>query len=185
MRVIAGEKRGLKLTSPKGDLVRPTADKVRGAIFNTLQNRVPGAVFVDLFGGSGAMSVEAVSRGAREAWVFDIAGASLKTIRDNVTRAGFEDRIAIRKKSADKAAEFLENRGVTCDILFLDPPYAEVPRHVESALAFIQKKIIANDGIILIEHEKSVIMPVALSDFVITKTKGYGITQITYYEKER
>ncbi len=183
MRVIAGEKRGLKLIAPKGDAVRPTADKVRGAVFNTLQNRVPGAVFVDLFGGSGAMSVEAVSRGASEAWIFDIAAQSLKAIKSNITRAGFDSRIHIKKKSADKAADTLAKNGVHCDILFLDPPYADVSRYWEAAEAFIQKKIIKNDGIILIEHEKSVIMPLAISCFTQTKSKRYGITRITYYER--
>ena len=183
MRVIAGEKRGLKLIAPKGDAVRPTADKVRGAIFNTLQNHVPGAVFVDLFGGSGAMSVEAVSRGAREAWVFDIASSSLKTIKTNIARAGFESRVHVQKKAADKAADYLKFMDVQADILFLDPPYAEVPRYFSAAEAFIQKKIIKNDGIILIEHEKSVIMPIAISEFRQTKAKRYGITMITYYEK--
>ena len=85
--------------------------------------------------------------------------------------------------SADKAADTLAKNGVHCDILFLDPPYADVSRYWEAAEAFIQKKIIKNDGIILIEHEKSVIMPLAISCFTQTKSKRYGITRITYYER--
>ena len=183
MRVIAGEKRGMRLTAPKGSAVRPTGDKVRGAVFNTLQNRVPEAVFVDLFGGSGAMSIEAVSRGAQQAWIFDIAVESIKAIKTNVDRAGFNDRVLIHKKSADKAPDILKNSEVICDILFLDPPYADLSRYLPVVEDCVQKKIIKNDGIILIEHEKSVIMPISVSDFRQTKTKRYGITMITYYER--
>jgi N6-adenine-specific methylase len=93
MRIIAGEKRGKKLVTITGDTIRPTADKIKGAIFNSLQNEIrEAAVFVDLFSGTGAMGLEALSRGVALGYFFDCSSESIKTTKKNIDLLGYEDR---------------------------------------------------------------------------------------------
>jgi len=185
MRVIAGEKRGMKLTVPPGKDIRPTTDKVKGAVFNTIQMALHGAqVFVDLFGGSGAMGIEALSRGVEEAWFFDISPKSMAVVEANLKRAGFGHRAHCRVMAADEAIRHLAARGIQCDFVFMDPPYAQGGESVDLITSIIDKKIMKSDGIIMMEHEKSVIMPLAIKNFEKYKEKRYGITLISYYSGE-
>lgn len=185
MRIIAGEKRGLKLMMPAGDAIRPTTDKVRGAIFNTLQTVLGEAeVFVDLFGGSGAMALEALSRGIPEAWIFDVSKASMAVIKKNIEKAGYTDRVHCGLMSARAAVSYLADRGGTGDLIFMDPPYAEGDASLALIEAIWDKKILKSDGFIMMEHEKSVIMPLCIKGYQRLKEKKYGITVISYYSGE-
>lgn len=182
MRVIAGEKRGMVLYSPKDQKVRPTADKVKGAIFNSIQNEISSAsVFVDVFGGSGAMGIEALSRGAAEAWFFDCARESIALIKKNVQKAKYEKRAHICHCPAEKGLLLLEKNGIAADVFFLDPPYVKVKETI-GLLEIIQgKKLLKKDGIIMIEHDKNDIIPSCIKNFLNIKTKTYGMTCISFY----
>jgi 16S rRNA (guanine966-N2)-methyltransferase len=183
MRIIAGEKRGLKLLEPKDQRIRPTTDKVRGAVFNTLQGRLADAgVFVDLFGGSGAMGIEALSRGVEKAYFFDKDRDSVALIGRNLKKAGYEGRATLMQMPAAGAAGWLAAQGITCDFLFMDPPYVLGPEMPELIADIFVKKIVKTDGILMMEHEKSVIMPVSIAGFNKVKEKKYGVTVISYYE---
>lgn len=185
MRVIAGERRGLKLSIPKGEDIRPTTDKIKGAIFNTLQWELAGAdVFVDCFGGSGAVAIEALSRGVTEAWIFDASPDSVQAIKANVKKARYENRAHVLKTKAEAGIDQLASAGVQADFVFMDPPYAM--KEAASALAakLMDKKILKTAGIVVIEHAKSVIMPIMLSGLKQIKEKHYGITTIDYYSRE-
>ncbi len=183
MRVIAGEKRGLKLSAIKGDWIRPTSDKVKGAVFNSIQLRVSEAeVFVDLFGGSGSMGIEALSRGIPKAYFFDISRDSIEIIRKNLKLAGYEKRGEVRHCSAEEGISMLADRGIRCDVIFMDPPYKDGEDMIRLLEKISDKKILNSDGIIMMEHEKSVIMPLGINLFEKTKEKKYGSTLISYYE---
>jgi 16S rRNA (guanine(966)-N(2))-methyltransferase RsmD len=118
MRIIAGEFRSRRLESIPGDATRPTADRVREALFNMLQTRISGASFVDAYAGTGAVGIEALSRGAAHAWFLERDRRALDTIRKNLASLGLERRATIL---AGKVLVTLER--CPAGIVFLDPPY--------------------------------------------------------------
>ena len=127
MRIIAGEKRGKKLVTITGDKIRPTADKIKGAIFNSLQNEIrTAAVFVDLFSGTGAMGLEALSRGVELAYFFDLSSESIAITKKNIKLLGYDHRSRVFNQSARSGLEMLAHNKVQCDIIFMDPPYCQV-----------------------------------------------------------
>lgn len=183
MRVIAGEKRGLKLSAIKGDWIRPTTDKVKGAVFNSIQFRLGEARnFIDLFGGSGAMGIEALSRGVPQAYFFDISRDSVGVIKKNLKLAGYENRAKVTCCPAAEGLSLLERNAVRCDVIFMDPPYKDGVEAVTLIKKISDKKILNSDGIIMMEHEKSVIMPLEINLFEKTKEKKYGSTIVSFYE---
>ena len=122
MRIIAGDFRGRTLRSPGDRRTRPTADRVREAWFNILGNRLIDATVLDLFAGSGALGLEALSRGARRAEFVEVGKAALAALRANVTAMDADDRVRVHRGDALRFVERLE--GDAFDIAFADPPYA-------------------------------------------------------------
>lgn len=185
MRVIAGEKRGTKLVSIDGDWIRPTADKVKGAVFNSLQTEMREAqVFVDLFGGSGAMGIEALSRGVPKTYFFDLSKESIAIIKRNLKLTSFEEKAIVKNCSAEKGICFLCKNSVKCDMIYMDAPYKDGSEMILLLEQIFDKKILSSDGIIMMEHEKSVIMPLTIKSFKKYKEKKYGSTLISYYSWE-
>jgi 16S rRNA (guanine(966)-N(2))-methyltransferase RsmD len=124
MRVIAGEFRSRRLESIPGDATRPTADRVREALFNILQTRISGASFVDAYAGTGAVGIEALSRGAAHAWFLERDRRALDAIRKNLASLGAERRATVL---AGKVLVTLER--CPPDIVFLDPPYDQADEY--------------------------------------------------------
>lgn len=125
MRVIAGEAGGLRLVAPKGDRTRPTADRVKESLFSSLGSRVDGASVLDLYAGSGALAIEALSRGARSAVLVDRAASATVAIRANLTstRTGGRARVVLR--SVEAVLRDPPPPEAPFDLAFLDPPYAQ------------------------------------------------------------
>ncbi|WP_303870543.1 16S rRNA (guanine(966)-N(2))-methyltransferase RsmD [Acetobacterium wieringae] len=185
MRIIAGEKRGKKLISISGERVRPTADKIKGAIFNSLQNEVrEAAVFIDLFSGTGAMGLEALSRGVETAYFFDLSSESIQLTTKNIQLLGYEKRAQIFNQSAQSGVEMLAQNKILCDIIFMDPPYCQIDEIYKLLEMISEKEILSEKGKLVIETEKSVIMPVVKNKLTCYKSKKYGITTISYYSRE-
>lgn len=185
MRVIAGEKKGTQLISLKGDHIRPTSDKIREAIFSSLQfELIEAKIFIDLFAGTGAMGIEALSRGVEKAYFFDISDESIQIVKENLKKTNQENKGIVLKKSAKDAIEYLKQNNVTCDFIFMDPPYNQGESLLELLKDVEKKEILENHGKIVIETEKSVIMPIVKSTFVCTKKKKYGNTLVRFYGKE-
>jgi len=185
MRVIAGEKRGKKLVTITGDKIRPTADKIKGAIFNSLQNDIrEAAVFVDLFSGTGAMGLEALSRGVAWAYFFDLSSESIKITKKNINLLGYENRTRVFNQSARSGVEMLAYNKTQCDIIFMDPPYCQVEEIYQLLEMISEKEILSENGKLVIETEKSVIMPLVKNKLTCYKSKKYGITTISYYSRE-
>ena len=120
MRVIAGTARSLPLKAPAGTGTRPTTDRIKETLFNMLQADVPGSVFVDLFSGSGAIGIEALSRGARKAYFAENAKEPLACIQQNLAFTKLADRAVVRKQDACSAWGGIFEKNV--DILFMEPP---------------------------------------------------------------
>jgi 16S rRNA (guanine966-N2)-methyltransferase len=123
MRVIAGSARRLKLVTPEGNDTRPTQDRIKETLFNMIQLQVPGAVFIDLFSGSGGIGIEALSRGAKKAYFIENAANAVKCITANLKTTHFEDVATVLKQ--DVVIGLRNIHESEADIIFIDPPYHE------------------------------------------------------------
>ena len=139
MRVISGKSRGKKLVSLEGNNTRPTLDRVKEALFNIIQFNVQDAVVLDLFAGTGALGVEALSRGAKEAIFCDKVLDAIKVIKQNVTNTNNLDKSIIINKDYKDVLEILSKQNKKIDIVFLDPPYK-----TNLAIESLQKIIMSN-----------------------------------------
>ena len=173
MRVISGSAKGRKLISPEGQRVRPTLDRVKESIFNMLSVGIYDSCVLDLFAGSGALGIEALSRGAKKAVFVDVSSDSLKIIRQNIELTHFED------KSDCFLRDFITYLNETTekfDYIFLDPPYAA--DFLTPALSLIHKnKILNKDGIVVCELDSSDSYSAA-DGFDIYRDKKYGKARI-------
>ena len=148
MRVIAGTYRSRRLVAPRGFATRPSSDRLRETLFNVLSPRIEGAVFADLYAGSGAVGIEALSRGAMMVYFVDNAAPAVAAIRENL--AALAIRIGFKIESASVAAAM--GRLTGCTIVYLDPPYAENEEYART-LANIDPQLAA-DGIVIAEHNR-------------------------------
>lgn len=156
MRVIAGQFRSRPLAAPKGRDTRPTSDRLRETLFNVLSPQVPGAVFLDLYAGSGAVGIEALSRGAAEAIFVENVEAALRAIRANLSSLGIRGGYALEARSAAAALKRLAASGRTMDLVFLDPPYEDVVEYelVLGLLGGECRGVLAPDAVVIAEHLK-------------------------------
>ena len=177
MRVITGSVRGRKLkTLPTLD-VRPTTDQVKEAIFSTIQFEVEGAMFLDLFAGSGQMGIEALSRGARFCVFVDSSRQAQDVVRDNLASTGFAGKARL---AAMDSLGFLATAAEQFDIAFLDPPYNQglLPK----VLPLLAPKMTPG-GVILCEHQKGEELPETAGEFKIYRTYRYGKVMVTAYRR--
>ena len=180
MRVISGKARGVTLKPPTGMATRPTADRVKEAVFSIIQFDLPGASVLDLFGGTGQLGIEALSRGAKNAVFVDEREDACKLIKENLKRTKMEQQAQVIR--SDYMA-FLKNTSNRFDIIFLDPPYAEV--FLENSLNLItQIDILQSGGIIVTERpvEKALLWDFA--GYNRSKDYKYGNTFITLFRKD-
>ena len=151
MRVIAGTARSLPLKTPEGLDVRPTTDRIKETLFNVLQSEIPGAVFVDLFSGSGGIGIEALSRGARKAYFVDNGSKALSCIQKNLLFTKMENRAIVIKQDAVSALSNIYEKEV--DLIFMDPPYdSGLERNVLEVLQ--RMKYVTEDTLIVVEADK-------------------------------
>lgn len=150
MRVIAGEFKSRRLEAPPGVECRPTPDRMRESLFSILQGRVEGAVFVDVFAGSGAVGIEALSRGARRVIFVERQRSHADVLRGNLKALGVEDRTAV---FVGKAADVMRHQ--TGDIVFLDPPYEQVDEYTK-LLDLLGKDAPA---LVLAQHSRRLALP--------------------------
>jgi 16S rRNA (guanine(966)-N(2))-methyltransferase RsmD len=156
MRVIAGKYRSRVLHAPRGTDTRPTSDRLRETLFNVLAPRIEGAVFLDLYAGSGAVGIEALSRGAREAIFVEQAEAALRVIRSNLGALGIQGNYALEPRSVSAGLRRLAEAGRQGDLFFLDPPYARVDEYAVALnlLGGEFSGVLAPDAMVVAEHEK-------------------------------
>ena len=179
MRVVAGTARGVSLKTPDGMKTRPTTDRVKEAMFSVLHFDLPGAKVLDLFGGTGQLGIEALSRGARSCVFVDENDKACQLIRENLKRTKFE---AQAKVIRGDYLQFLRTTGEKFDIILLDPPYAEV--FLENCLNLITEiDILQTDGIIVTERPVEKKLTMSFDGFSRSKDYKYGNTVVTLYRK--
>jgi 16S rRNA (guanine(966)-N(2))-methyltransferase RsmD len=174
MRVIAGTWGGRRLQAPPGDATRPTSDRVREALFSVLGARVDGARVLDLFAGSGALGIEALSRGAAAATFVDSAPAALKALRANLDAVGAGEAAEVRRQDARRFLGSASAAAREYDLIFLDPPYRLASR-LGGELSAILPAVLAPEGVVIAESDRR--NPLDL-DFPLLDERRYGDTLI-------
>ena len=179
MRVITGKARGVVLKTPDGMATRPTTDRVKEALFSIIQFDIPGKKVLDLFGGTGQLGIEALSRGASSAVFVDAADTACKLIQENLKRTKLAENAKVVRSDYQ---EYLRRCREKFDIIFLDPPDAEV--FLENSLNFISEiDILQSNGIIVTERPLDKELPWDFPGFTRSKDYKYGNTLITLYRK--
>jgi len=178
MRIISGEARGRKLFAPAGEDTRPTSDKVRGSLFNIIGARVYDAHVLDLFGGTGAMSLEALSRGAEHAVIVDCAREAIQVIERNA-QGVLKDELADRARiiRADYRSAIGSLAGMKFDLVFLDPPYRMLEAYSDALKRLKAIDALGEDCLIVMERQKEA--KIQLPDgFESFDTRNYGATSV-------
>ena len=179
MRVITGKARGVVLKTPDGMQTRPTSDRVKEALFSILQFELPGIAVLDLFGGTGQLGIEALSRGAARAVFVDAGEAACKIIKENLRRTKLESQAKVVRSDY---LTYLKTTNEHFDLILLDPPYAEV--FLENSLNCISEiDILQTGGIIVTERPVGKELPFDYPGYTRSKDYKYGNTLITLYRK--
>jgi 16S rRNA (guanine966-N2)-methyltransferase len=165
MRVIGGTYRSRRLIAPRGLATRPTSDRLRETLFNILATRIEGAVFADLYAGSGAVGIEALSRGARLVYFVDDAAPAVSAIRENLTALEIRSGFKVDAGSVSGALRQLSELSPDerCSIVFLDPPYAAADAYERTLTSIGQQAdaLLTPSGIVVAEHGRKMQPPLA------------------------
>lgn len=182
MRITGGEKRGKRLASFKGSRIRPTSDRVRESIFNLLGQQMRGYRVLDLFAGTGALGIEAISRGARDAVFVDHSPEALQLIRKNLSLCGYEGRARLLRRDLSKGlgGDLLVKDGF--ELIFADPPYGKgllLPLlHGISDLG-----ILSPEGSFVAESPRAESLPESAGKLSLVKARVYGATRVFIYTR--
>ncbi|MBO5952673.1 MAG: 16S rRNA (guanine(966)-N(2))-methyltransferase RsmD [Oscillospiraceae bacterium] len=180
MRVITGKARGVVLKAPEGMLTRPTADRVKEAMFSIIQFDIPGAKVLDLFGGTGQLGIEALSRGAKQAVFVDSREDACRLIRENLRKTGFDKEGRVVRSDY---LEFLQRCTETFEIILIDPPYAEV--FLENSIKMITEiDILQSGGIIVAERPFGKELALDIPGYTRSRDYKYGKTLLAIYRKD-
>ncbi len=181
MRIIAGNLRGKRLNTPEDESIRPTLDRVREAIFNMIAFDVPNSKVLDLFDGTGAMSLEAVSRGAKRASTVDNNKKSVQLIKENVKACRMEDKVDV---FCEDYASFLaksNKNGNKFDIIFVDPPYAG--EMVQKVLEQIdENNVCSNRCIVILETDRGFDTAEETKHLIKHRERCYGKSKVSVYQ---
>ncbi|MFH1985346.1 MAG: 16S rRNA (guanine(966)-N(2))-methyltransferase RsmD [Pseudomonadota bacterium] len=180
VRIVSGRLKGRRLATPAGLGTRPTADRVREAVFSILYGRIAGARVLDLFSGSGALALEAISRGAQSALAIDRDPAAISVIRRNITHCGVDDRAAVIGWDIRASLDCLSRRPETYSLIFLDPPYASDLAGI--AMAHLHAAGCVSPGATLVVEHSQQQIPEAIEGFcMLTDRRRYGKTLVSFF----
>lgn len=185
MRVISGKARGKKLISLEGLNTRPTLDRVKEALFNIIQFNVENREILDLFAGSGALGIEALSRGAKAATFCDNSYEAIRIIKTNIESTKNEDKSIVINKDYSLALNSLSKQNKKFDIIFLDPPY-KTDFGIKALDTIMQLNILAEEGIIVLEtdDEKKEIEIGNIKGLEVFDKRKYGKVMLIFIRKE-
>ena len=180
MRVIGGTAKGRRVKSFKGQYLRPTADRVKEALFNILPHDLSGWKVLDLFAGTGNLTFEALSRGAAEACLVDVSREAAKMIRKNIEALGFSRSARVLGIPVLRAFHVLAGRGDKFDLILADPPYDK--GWVERVLrSLAQEELLEEDGILVVEHSTREEVKESYGSMVLQDQRRYGGTCLSFF----
>jgi 16S rRNA (guanine(966)-N(2))-methyltransferase RsmD len=179
MRIISGTSKGRRLATLKRHALRPTSDRVKESIFNILGKVVEGKKVLDLFAGTGALGMEALSRGAKRAFFVEKGRQAIRLIRKNLSQLGMEGRSEIVPKDANRAIGILKERGETVELILMDPPYQKGLIH-KTLSKLTSHKIYHEDSILVIEHDRRELLPDTIEGWDLIRQRRIGDTVISF-----
>ena len=196
MRIIAGALGGRRLAAPAGDDTRPTSDRVREAIFNILGPPADDARVLDLFAGSGALALEALSRGAASAVLVERAAEPARLILANAASLDVSDRVRVVRADVAATIPRLAASDPPFTWIFIDPPYARpktakaaaTEDHAGRALALLgdgDAPLVAADGVVIVEHDRRIAPPDDVGPLARADLRRYGDTEVSFYRRSR
>lgn len=182
MRVISGEYGGRPLKSVKGNSTRPTTDKIKEALFQMIGPYFDGGRALDLYAGSGALGIEAVSRGMAEAYLIDINPQAIAVIRENIKMTKEDSKFTVMKSKDQLAISQLSSKGLKFDLVFLDPPYAE--QNLTSVIeALLANDLLDDRAVVVCETDKFSDVLSDHPELILFKEKIYGQTKLSLFER--
>ncbi|MGB9876765.1 MAG: 16S rRNA (guanine(966)-N(2))-methyltransferase RsmD [bacterium] len=183
LRIASGKEKGRRLRSLKS--LRPTEEQVRQSLFNSLAKRVEGARFLDLFAGTGVVGIEALSRGAKEAWFVDRAKKCVELIKKNLKECNLEEKGRVFLTDVRKVVPLFSKRGERFEIVFLDPPYNKIDLLFESLNLIGEGDILVDEGICIVQHDSHLILPDTIGKLRKFNIKKFGTTTLSFYGREK
>lgn len=184
MRVIAGTYRSRRLVAPRGDSTRPTSDRLRETLFNILAPRLPTARFADLYAGTGAVGIEALSRGAAHAWFAEKSASALAALRANLNALGITSGYGIETRGAAALLESIARSATPLDLIYLDPPW-EAAREYSATLDFLGSArascMLTANALIVAEHASRTALPACYGRLHQTRTLTQGDAALSFY----
>jgi 16S rRNA (guanine(966)-N(2))-methyltransferase RsmD len=191
LRISSGQLKGRRIASRKAfsfkhanDELRPTSAKVREALFNILQNEISDAVFLDLYAGTGAVGLEALSRGAGQVIFVETSQVRVKAMKDFVREIHAGERAAVYREKAEYFLNRASSSGAQVDIIFADPPYrSEEYRKLFRMLAELE--VLKEGGFFILEHASKMELPLQVDPLRLVKQYTYGDTKLSLYRKTR
>jgi 16S rRNA (guanine966-N2)-methyltransferase len=185
MRIISGKFRGLHLATLKGEAVRPTSDQLRETLFNVLGPEVEGRTFLDAYAGTGAVGIEALSRGASEVVFIEHHRPSAALIRKNLGTLKIEDGFYLMTCAVLKGLERLEEEGSHFDYIFLDPPYEEIREYHHVLRQLARSELLLPASIVIAEHSRHCNLEEQYGNLRRTRLLRRGDSQLGFYQRQQ
>jgi 16S rRNA (guanine966-N2)-methyltransferase len=186
MRIIAGKFRSRRLASLKGDEIRPTSDRLRETLFNVLTQGNPtaleGSVWIDLFAGTGAVGIEALSRGAAMVYFVDSSKEAVELIRRNLRPLEVSGSFQVLQQKSERAISALDRQQIRPDFIFLDPPYALGDAY-EEALEALGSSVLAEKALVIAEHERKNDLPEKFGALRRLRKLEQGDAALSFYRR--
>lgn len=181
MRVIAGKFGSRRLKALRGLAMRPSSDRLRETLFNILGAEVEDSLFGDVFAGTGAVGIEALSRGARGVIFIENHRPAVDVIRENLQALGVATGAEILATDAIRGLEQLSVRHLLADFIFLDPPYARKQDYLDVLDFLDSSRLLAPRGLVIVEHRRQMELPVRLQKLEVSRVVEQGDTALTFY----
>jgi len=185
MRIVAGKFRSRRLQGPRGDALRPTSDRLRETLFDILQPVVEDSFFVDVFAGTGAVGLEALSRGARRVVFIENHRAALGLIRANLAALGVDSGAEVLALDAARGIELLASRGEPADLIFLDPPYALGQEYERIVKLLGRTLLVAPHTPVILERSRKLALPERFGRLGRVRVVEQGDAALDFYLRQR
>lgn len=181
MRIIAGKRKGMILKTIESDSTRPTKDMVREALFSILMNKIPDCTFLDVFAGSGAVGIEAISRGAEKAFFSDLNPQCVKIIKENIEKANFNEFAKVY--NLDYKVMLSKIKDEKFDVIFVDPPYNK-GLGIDAILKVSEYNLLKDDGVIILETDTNEEVPEQIGIYERYNCKKYGRNILNLFRRK-